>query len=90
MMSDFTQKTQELNDVARYKFNKQKISSFPKYHKSVLFQLIYKFYPNYPNLLKSRPPENIYLLNPDLLILKLIMENIEDHSEDLWWKICHV
>lgn len=59
MMSDFTQKTQELNNVARYKFSKQKISSFPKYHKSVLFQLIYKFYPNYPNLLKSKPPENI-------------------------------
>lgn len=34
MMWDFTQKAQELNNVARYKINKQKISSFPKYHKS--------------------------------------------------------
>lgn len=30
MMWDFTQKAQELNNVARYKINKQKISSFPK------------------------------------------------------------
>lgn len=65
----------------------KKISSFPNITKVRSFTTI--IYLIIRDLLKSKLPENISL-NPDLLILKLIMENIEDHSEELWWKICHV
>lgn len=62
----------------RVKMNKQKFSSFLKYHKINSPQSAYKLY---PNSIKIKIPVEL-LIKPDKLILKSIWKNISDHFEE--------